>query len=990
MFCVLAAAFMLVCQAFAAGAERPRFRPDRVILLPKGGAPDENLTQLHAKSGRRMLRRYGWMGGLQVVQLAPGEKVGEAILRYRSSGLVEFAEPDYKLHSLATPNDPEFKRGTQWSFYNSGAAGGKAGSDIQAVLGWDTLSSASNIVVAIIDSGIRYTHEDLAENMWVNAGEIPENGIDDDRNGYVDDVHGMDSIAESGDPMDDVGHGTHVAGIIGAVGNNGVGVAGVAWRVKLMACRFLSKAGDGDTSDAIQCIDYARRMGARVMNASWGGPDYSAALFSAINSARGAGIVFVAASGNDAQNIDEVPLYPASYTLDNIIVVGGTTRSDTMDSGYSNWGANSVDLFAPGTGIYSTWHTWDGAYTSNTGTSMAAPHVTGIAALMRARFPTYTAQQIVNRLRSTVDAIPELEGKCRTGGRVNMARALGPNPAAGFDASRLAGEPPLSVTFTNTSFGEVASHRWDFGDGSAVETNESPTHVFEYGGWFQVRLEITGRNGKSNTFEQVIKVAPNYEASSNLFAWIDPASMPALVLTDNGFSAAQALPFPFRFYGETQREIFVGANGLLSFSTNGLSTTDNTTLPSGGAPNGLICPYWDNLNPPAGGSIHAGIVGEAPNRKFVATWASIQRNSSAVDLTFQAVLEEGSNDIVFQYADVQPEAARGGGKRATVGLENADGTVAALYSYNGAPVVLENQSAVRFSERPFRYLAVSAPANTGFFGVKGHEFARTNLSLGLANPGNREVAWGIEGAPNWAALSQTNGTLAPGGTTEVAVTLAPGARELATGVFEGKLVVTNLTDGKGTRTIPLSLEVAAPVTRLAGEAIGADSFTGGLGGPFAPDSISIAVRNTGNIPAGWNAAVTENWLEVLFLEEVLEPGQTSVVEVLLTDQAALMPSGRHLGKVVLTTDDPAAAPVEVSVHLQVNARIVQQSASIANGMFEGVFTIPQSGSFSIEASEDLVNWMVSGASVRIDGGTARFSDPLGEGGRRFYRLVVIE
>ncbi|MGZ8921250.1 MAG: S8 family peptidase, partial [Limisphaerales bacterium] len=334
---------------------------------------------------------------MSVLQLGPNEKMEQALERFQASDLVEFAEPDHLLRASVVPNDPHFASGLQWSLRNS-----TSGRDIHAVEGWDILSSAPNIIVAVIDSGIRYTHQDLASNMWRNPGEIPGNGVDDDNNGLVDDVFGINAVNDTGNPMDDGDHGTHVAGIIGAVGNNGIGIAGVAWNVKLMACKFLDSDGYGFTSDAVQAIDYARQNGAQVINASFGGEEYSSALFSAIQSARAAGIIFVAAAGNEERNIDTYPAYPASYNLDNIIVVGGSTRTDTFDHTYSNYGATDVDLFAPGTAVYSTWGSSDSAYLSNTGTSMAAPHVAGAVALMKARYTNLTSSQIINRLLASV------------------------------------------------------------------------------------------------------------------------------------------------------------------------------------------------------------------------------------------------------------------------------------------------------------------------------------------------------------------------------------------------------------------------------------------------------------------------------------------------------------------------------------------------------------------------------------------------------------
>src|SRR5687768_7820451 len=375
--------------------------PDRLIFKPKADVTAEQLK--HLQGNRRLLKRFERLGKISVMQLDNGESLEQAIDRLNASGLVEFVEPDYPLRTSVVPNDPHFSSGLQWPLRNS-----TAGKDISASAGWDILNSANDIIVAVVDTGIRYTHEDLAANMWRNPGEIAGNNFDDDGNGVIDDIHGVNAITGSGNPMDDGDHGTHVAGIIGAVGNNGKGITGVAWSVKLMACKFIGSDGFGFTSDAVSAIDYAIDEGADVINASFGGGGYSNALFAAIQRARAAGIIFVAAAGNEQLNIDSFPMYPASYSLDNIVVVGATTRSDAFDASYSNFGANGVDLFAPGTSVYSTWGSGDTAYRSETGTSMAAPHVAGAAALMRARYTNLTTGEIINRLMASVDELPGL------------------------------------------------------------------------------------------------------------------------------------------------------------------------------------------------------------------------------------------------------------------------------------------------------------------------------------------------------------------------------------------------------------------------------------------------------------------------------------------------------------------------------------------------------------------------------------------------------
>lgn len=278
---------------------------------------------------------------------------------------------------------------------------------ISARRAWDVSTGSSDVVVAIIDTGIDYNHPDLAANIWVNPGETAGNGIDDDANGYIDDVHGVNTVlgaAERGNPMDDNEHGTHVAGTIGAVGNNGEGVVGINHSVKLMGLKFMDASGAGRLSDAIAAIDYMVSMkvnygvNIRVSNNSWGGGGFSPALHAAIDRARAAGIVFVAAAGNSAQDTDLFPSYPSSYEVGNVVSVGAINTDQSLAS-FSNYGAESVDIAAPGVGIYSTLP--NGGYGYLSGTSMATPHVVGALALLFAAEPSLTLEQGIERLYET-------------------------------------------------------------------------------------------------------------------------------------------------------------------------------------------------------------------------------------------------------------------------------------------------------------------------------------------------------------------------------------------------------------------------------------------------------------------------------------------------------------------------------------------------------------------------------------------------------------
>jgi subtilisin family serine protease len=292
---------------------------------------------------------------------------------------------------------------------------------IDAVHAWSVTHASAANVIAIIDTGVDRTHPELQGNLWVNTGEIPGNGIDDDGNGFIDDVNGWDFHNRDNDPADGHGHGTHVAGTIAARGNNTLGVTGVCWNAQIMPLKFLSDAGSGYTSDAVSAVSYATRMGARVSNNSWGGGGYSQALFDAIKAANVAGSLFVAAAGNNNSDNDSGPHYPASYAAANVTAVAATDSSDAL-AYYSNYGANSVHLAAPGTGILSLRPGGQYAYLS--GTSMATPHVTGVAALLLSQNPTLTPIEVKRLLLLGVDSLASLSASVASQGRLNAYHAL--------------------------------------------------------------------------------------------------------------------------------------------------------------------------------------------------------------------------------------------------------------------------------------------------------------------------------------------------------------------------------------------------------------------------------------------------------------------------------------------------------------------------------------------------------------------------------------
>ena len=350
------------------------------------------------------------------------DRTQDATERLERNPAVDFVEPNYVLRATRIPNDRSFAE--QWGLRNLGHFDGKAGADISATTAWD-VTVGSGVTVAVVDTGVSYKHPDLVGNAWKNPGD-PPNGADDDGSGFNDDIFGADFFSNDNNPDDDGGHGTHVAGIIGAQGNNVVGVTGVNWEANIMALKFLDENGEGNTGDAANAIDYAVAHGARIVNASWGGPSFSQALYGSIKRAGERGTLVVAAAGNEGVNADVRPDYPAAFDLPNIVSVAATDRADQLLD-FSNYGAKSVDLGAPGDDIYSTVPTLSDptGYAAFSGTSMAAPFVAGAAALYLSKYPTATVDQIKAALLAGTDRLPTLTGKTVSGGRLNVSRTLG-------------------------------------------------------------------------------------------------------------------------------------------------------------------------------------------------------------------------------------------------------------------------------------------------------------------------------------------------------------------------------------------------------------------------------------------------------------------------------------------------------------------------------------------------------------------------------------
>lgn len=383
---------------------------------------DEDLTGEQIAQAYRALPEVAYAEPNYQINLDPTE-VGATAANRRNRNSTLQADP--ALFAPATdgaPNDPQFT--DQWLLNNTGQRDGAKQADVRAIEAWKLTQGKREVVVAVIDTGVDFTHQDLSGNIWTRPANVP--AYTDKELGNFADEHGFNAVDNLTDPMDDNGHGTHCAGIIGAEGDNAIGIAGVNWQVEIMPLKFLSRSGSGTTKDAIEAINYVidrKKAGVnvRIISASWGSTQKSRALGDAIKRAGEEGILFVAAAGNSSTNNDRSPHYPSNYDLPNVLSVAALDRHDKL-AGFSNYGAKTVHVAAPGREILSTW--LDNDYLEASGTSMATPVVSGIAALMLSVEPDLSVKELRERLLNATDELPHLKGKTVSGGRINAARAL--------------------------------------------------------------------------------------------------------------------------------------------------------------------------------------------------------------------------------------------------------------------------------------------------------------------------------------------------------------------------------------------------------------------------------------------------------------------------------------------------------------------------------------------------------------------------------------
>ena len=797
----------------------------------------------------------------QVLQLGRGTTVGRALEALLRNPNVEYAEPNYLLESTATPNDPKFTDGTLWGMLGDASSpSNQYGS--QAAEVWTAGHIGSeDVYVVVIDTGVQVTHPDLAANIWTNPFD-PIDGVDNDGNGFVDDVHGWDFFYDDSSVYDglDDDHGTHVAGTIGGVGGNGAGVVGVNWDVTMITAKFLGPNG-GSTSTAVRAVDYAtdlkNRHGLNIVatSNSWGGGGASTSLLDAIERGGDAGILFVAAAGNSNVDADSSPHYPSSYACDRtasgaargwdcVISVASITSSGARSS-FSNYGVTSVDLGAPGSSIHSTLP--ENTYGSYSGTSMATPHVSGAIALCASINQGQTAQDLLLATLANVAPTSSMVGRTVTGGRLDLSAMVGAcvgatAPVEGSPsglAATTVSTSSIDLTWTDGSTGEsfqeidvstdgcssftkVATVGGDAESATVVGLDPSTDHCFRVraGNGFQGGTYSAWSNTASaRTFDP----PPGYTCVSEPYSWVATTSGTSLSLGDDG-STSQAIGFSFGLYGQSASTAWVGSNGVVGLAGT-VNQYQNVTIPNAGQPNGLIAAFWDDLNPGAGGTVRVLRDGAEGSRRFIASWEDVPHYSVANGVTFQAILEESTGDVVLQYQDVVfGSSGYDGGRSATVGIEDHAGEFGTLISYNTA--TLSNGTAYRCSlPSDVQITTTSLPA-----GTTGSAYSATLSASG----GDGTNTWDVSGLPSGLSLTDDtiSGTPDSAGTSTVTVSVLSG-------------------DGSSD-SVDLELVVGAPVFVTTsslddGSTSAAYSATLAASGGTTPYTWSIV---TGSLPAG--------------------------------------------------------------------------------------------------------------------------------------------
>jgi subtilisin family serine protease len=851
--------------ASAAGSQTAPRVPGELIVGFEAGATQSAQNDAVAQAGGTRATAFPQIRAVLIK--VPAQLAERATKYLLGHPRVRYVEPNHVVQTVATtPNDPSFSQ--LWGLSNTGQTGGTPDADIDAPEAWDVTTGSSDVVVGVTDTGVDFGHQDLAQQQWVNAGENcgsmdptvvcddRSDGVDDDGNSYVDDWRGWDFVNDDNNPFDDHRHGTHVAGTIGAVGDNGVGVVGVNWNVRIMALKILDAAGSGTTADAISATLYSADRGAHISSNSWGGGPVDQSLLDAIEYGAARNMLFVAAAGNDGRSNDTTPFYPANYGSEAIVSVAATDHNDAL-AFFSNYGASTVDLGAPGVNILAT--TPGNTYQSFSGTSMATPHVSGVAALLRARFPNASLYGLKALLLRSVDPVGSLAGRTATGGRLNAFTAVScdtdpkvwlESPASGFVAgvgdqlavgvlasncAAPAGLGNVSVTVNGTPVALQASTPDGLYEG---------TYTVPAAGALTVTASV-GAGGDTATQTVTGQAFQSYTCQDVPMSWVDVTPGTRLSGASGGDDSFSTLGigFPISFFGQTYSTAYVSSNGFLSLtSSSGANAHLNAAIPNTAAPNGIFAPFWDDLNPPAGGGVYAGVTGAAPNRTLHVEWYNVPHFSlsGSGTVTVEMSLEE-DGDVRYQYLDTDfGNPTWNNGASATAGVERADGVAGKQVSH--ATPALTSGRAVRCTygapappPPPLAVTTTSLPE-----GTVGEAYSETLAATGGTPP----YTWSVD-----------SGSWPPG------VSLAPGTGVVsgtptAAGTYDLTVRVTDAGTPGQSVTRALTLAVAPPpvppleitTTGLLGGTVGEPySQTLQLTGGTSPYTWSLA---SGALPDG--------------------------------------------------------------------------------------------------------------------------------------------